>query len=255
MKIGICTTDAERIKQAHSIGYDFVEVNNTRINSMSDEEFNSLLDLKKTCRNGFFYAANGLVPSEIRLTGPDVDYDKIRAFSAKSFARLSLLGIRVIVFGSSKSKEVPGGFSFDEAMKQLVEVTRIFAEEASKYEISVCIEPLNCSECNIINTAEEAIALADAANMPNVYGHVDYYHMMQNGERMSSLLPLASRIIHAHIASPIKRAVVAYDDGADYFSFFKFLREGGYDKTVSYEGKGIYDEKILGDMLEYLRSL
>ena len=45
---------------------------------------------------------------------------------------------------------LPEGFDFDEAMEQLVKVTRIFADVAKKHGQKVCIEPLRTAECNII---------------------------------------------------------------------------------------------------------
>ncbi len=255
MKIGICLNNTDRIRLAHSIGYDFVEVSNTSVSSLNDEDFEKLLVLKNECRDGFFYAANGLVPADIRLTGNNVEFERIQRFAEYSFERLSFLGIKILVFGSSKAKHVPEGFSFEKATEQLVRVTSIFGSVAAKYGMNVCIEPLNTAECNIINTAEDAVNLADMTKLSNVFGHVDYYHMMQNGESMRSLTSLAPRIIHAHIASPVKRAVVCQYDGADYSAFFKCLRFGGYDKTVSFEGHGASGEKNLSDMLKYLKSL
>ncbi len=255
MKIGFCCGDTERIKLLCRLGYDFVELGNTELYNKSEEDFNKLVELKKELPEGFMYSVNGLVPGELRLTGPDVDYDKIRQFAKKSFARLNQLGIKMIVFGSGKAKHVPEGFSFETAMEQLVKVVNIFSEEASVYGMKVCIEPLRRGECNIINTAGDSIKLAKLSGCSNVGGHVDFYHIMQNGEKLSTLTPLAKDIFHTHIASPIQRTMVTYDDGADYKAFFDFLRAGGYDATVSFEGGTNFDETALGTMLSYLKSL
>ncbi len=255
MKIGACKTNPEEIKLIHDIGYDFVEVSNTKVFSMNGGEFERLLSLKNKLREGFFHSANSLVPGDVRLTGYDVDFEKIRNFAKESFRRLSLLGVKVLVFGSSNAKNVPAGFSFDVATEQLVSVVSIFAEEASVYGMSVCIEPLNRNECNIINTAKEAIYLARKTGKKNVGGHVDYFHMTENGEDISSLASYAGELIHVHIASPGERTVVLPTDGVDYSLFFSSLRKGGYDKTVSFEGRGGKDEKELRCMLEYMRTL
>ncbi len=255
MKIGICSSELSRIKYFHSIGYDFVELNNVVMYGKSEEELSTFLDFKRVCREGFFYSANGVMPSDIRLTGEGVDFDIIRDYAEKSFARLALLGVKMIVFGSGKAKQVPEDFSREAAMAQLVEITRIFSDVAAGHGMRVCIEPLNRRECNIINTPAEACALAALAGRENVGGHIDYYHMMQNGELMSDITPLASQLIHTHIASPCVRGVVARNDGADYRSFFDALRRGGYNETVAYEGRGSISDSDSLDMLEYLRSL
>ena len=113
MKIGICTTDPATIKSADGSGLDFVEISNWTVAKMDDAAFGDMLTLKNTLPEGFFYACNGLVPPDLRLTGPNVDYEKIRDFAEKSFARLAKLGVKMIVFGSSKAKEVPEGFDLD----------------------------------------------------------------------------------------------------------------------------------------------
>ncbi len=255
MKIGICSSNAEHIKLCKAVGYDFIEVNNTKIFGMSDSEFAELLEIKEKSSEGFFYACNGLVPGDIRLTGEGVDYEAIRSFSRESFKRLNELEVKMLVFGSSKAKNVPEGFPFDEAMKQLVKIISVFADEAKPYGMKICIEPLNRSECNIINTAGESVGLAKLADLLSVGGHVDYFHMTENGEDMQSLIPLAKDIFHTHIASPVTRTVMSFEDGADYASFFKALRDGGYDRTVSFEGRGGKSEEELREMLEYLRKL
>lgn len=255
MKIGICTTDPATIKSAYGSGLDFVEISNWTVAKMDDAAFNELLTLKSTLPEGFFYACNGLVPSDLRLTGPEVDYERIRAFSENSFAKLAKLGVKMLVFGSSKAKEVPEGFDFDEAMEQLVKVTRIFADVAKKHGQKVCIEPLRTTECNIINTAEDSARLAEMTGCDNVGAHVDYFHLMQNGEKMSKLEALAEDILHTHIASPCKRTLPAPDDGADYGQFINYLRKGGYDATVSFEGGGEKTAETLTVFCTFMKSL
>ena len=255
MKIGLCESRDKEIKQAYELGFDYVEVSNWAVYSMDDGKYNDMLKLAKKLPENFMYACNGLVPPDFRLTGPDVDFDKIKDFAEKSFAKLAKLGVKMLVFGSSKAKIVPEGFDFDEAMAQLVKVTQIFAEAAAKNGQRVCIEPLRTEECNIINTAEDSVKLAKDTGCANVGGHVDYYHLMQNGEKMSKLEGLAKDIFHTHIASPCKRNFPTFDDGADYKQFFDYLRKGGYDATVSFEGGGNKTTENLKALCDYLKSL
>jgi sugar phosphate isomerase/epimerase len=255
MKIGLCESRIAEIKHAYELGFDYVEVSNWAIYSMDDENYAAAVKLAEELPESFMYACNGLVPPNFRLTGPDVNFDEIREFAEKSFAKLAKLGVKMLVCGSSKAKIVPEGFDFDEAMAQLVKVTQIFAEAAEKNGQKVCIEPLRTEECNIINTAEDSVKLAKDTGMTNVGGHVDYYHLMQNGEKMSKLEGLAKDIMHTHIASPCKRTIPTADDGADYKQFFDYLRKGGYDATVSFEGGGNKTPENLKALCEYLKSL
>ena len=254
MKIGLCESRAAEIKLAYEVGFDYVEVSNWAVYSMDDEKYETMVKLASELPENFMYACNGLVPPDFRLTGPDVNFDEIKEFSDKSFAKLAKLGVKMLVFGSSKAKIVPEGFDFDEAMAQLVKVTQIFAESAAKNGQQVCIEPLRTEECNIINTAEDSVKLAKDTGCANVGGHVDYYHLMQNGEKMSKLEGLAKDLVHTHIASPCKRCAPTVDDGADYGQFFDYLRKGGYDATVSFEGKCDRTRETLAELCGVLKS-
>lgn len=253
MKIGLCTSEKELILLARKVGFDFVEINASGA-VMKDEKYAMLLELSRELPDGFMYSCNGLIPSDVRLTGPDVDLARVREYASKSFARLSSLGVKMLVFGSSGAKRVPEGFSFERAMEQLVVAMRIFSDEAAKHGQRVCIEPLRYSECNIINTLEDSLELVRLTARENVGAHVDYFHLMQNGERLSKLEGAAGRIMHTHIASPCMRNTPRQDDGADYRCFFDYLRRGGYDATVSFEGKFEPTEDELCEMYACLHQ-
>ncbi len=252
MKIGVCTS-IENMQRAIAAGADFIEICNKDLAAISEEAFEKLAAL--VTRPGFPYCSNGLVPPEIRLTGPGVDYDALREYSERSFARTASLGVKTMVFGSAKAKVVPEGFSFDEAWDQLVKVTRIFADVAAKHGQIVVIEPLRREECNIINEVSESVKLAQLSDRENVKAHVDFYHMMQNGEKLSDLAQYVPFLGHVHIASPVKRTVPTFDDGANYKAFFDTLRAGGYDGTVSFEGKGLREPGALETLIPFLKSL
>lgn len=253
MKIGLCTSEKELILLARKVGFDFVEVNASGA-VMKDEKYAMLLELSRELPDGFMYSCNGLIPSDVRLTGPDVDLARVREYASKSFARLASLGVKMLVFGSSAAKRVPEGFSLDKATEQLVVAMRIFSDEAAKHGQRVCIEPLRYSECNIINTLEDSLELVRLTARENVGAHVDYFHLMQNGERLAKLEGAAKKIMHTHIASPCMRNTPKYDDGADYRCFFDYLRRGGYDATVSFEGSFEHTEEELAEMCAYMRE-
>lgn len=253
MKFGICAS-IDKLEQFVSADIDYLEVNASPIAAMTDEAFEKAAAIADKFP-GMAYACNGLVPATLRLTGPDVNFDEVLAYTEKCFSRLARLGVKMIVFGSSAAKQIPEGFSFDEAMEQLIRVVRIFADVAARYGQTVVIEPLNTAECNIINTVQDGIDLMKAVDRKNVRGHADFYHMMQNGEKLSQFAPLVQYIDHIHIASPIKRDIPTADDGSNYKAFLDVLRDNGYDGTVSFEGKGLKNETICRDLMAFLRSL
>ena len=117
MKIGICNGNLSLYETLISLGYDFVEVNNTYIHGLSEDEFASLKAFADA-HPGFIYSCNCLIPGDLRLTGPDVDFEKIRKFCLESFSRMNDLGVKMLVFGSSKAKTVPEGFPMEKAWQQ-----------------------------------------------------------------------------------------------------------------------------------------
>ena len=84
-------------------------------------------------------ACNNFFPGRIRLTGPDVDEQAVRAYYAKALERAATLGVKSIVFGSAGAKRVPEGFDMDRAYQQVVQVTRETGEAAAKYGITIVL--------------------------------------------------------------------------------------------------------------------
>ena len=167
MRIGYCTnliatqidgTGSEWIEKGKENGFDYVELPLAQMMDLNDREFSSLKErvdssgLKCEVCNNFF-------PGSIRLTGDAVDYGKIEEYLDKALGRAAQLGVKVIVFGSSKSKNVPEGYPMDKAWSQLVALLRIIDPLVRAKGITVVIEPICKLESNIINTAGEGLQL------------------------------------------------------------------------------------------------
>ena len=156
MKIGVCT-GLKNISAAAEAGFDYIEPSLTSLEKMTDAEFAYAASLPRPIP---VLRANGLLPGELKVTGPSVDFGAIRAYLDLAFARASKLGIGIAVFGSGKARAVPEDFPFSEAWLQLSSFLSVAAEYGEKYSVSVAIEPLRRQECNILNLVSEAVALA-----------------------------------------------------------------------------------------------
>jgi hypothetical protein len=99
-----------------------------------------------------------------------VDVSRPAEHVERTVGRLSALGVETLVFGSGKARQVPEGFSREEALSQLVAFGRLAAEAASRTGIVVVLEPLRRQETNIINTAREGLALVDTVGLPRARG-------------------------------------------------------------------------------------
>ena len=116
-------------------------------------------------------------------------------------ARLSTLGVEVLVFGSGGARRVPDGFDRGQAWTQLVDFSRRAADAARPYKITVAIEPLRQQETNIINTAAEGLELVNAVNHPNFQLMIDFYHLASEHEDPAIVLE-AKDHCHLHVANP-----------------------------------------------------
>jgi len=170
------------------------------------------------------------------VTGPDVNRDEQMAYVKKAFARLERIGTTIVVFGSGGARQVPEGFSKDEAFRQLTDFGRRIAPEAQARGITVAIEPLRHEESNIINSAAEGLALVEAVGHPNFQLMIDFYHLASEHEDPAIVLRAKEHIRHLHVANPQGRVFPARWEEFDYAPFFANLRAIGYDKRISVEG-------------------
>src|SRR4030042_1571082 len=183
MRIGYCTnliatqidgTGSEWIEKVQENGFDYVEVPRAQMVDLNYKEFSSLKE--KVGSSGLkCEACNNFFPASIRLTGNDVDYGKTEAYLGKALGRAAQLGVKVIVLGSPKSKNVPEGYPMDKAWSQLVELLRNIDPLVRTRGITVAIEPLNKLESNIINTVAEGLQLSRTVGRENIKLLVDYY--------------------------------------------------------------------------------
>lgn len=250
MKIGICSSSFSRVADFRRMGWEFAEVHAGALAKRGEAEYRALADMGQTD----LLCANCLIPGDLRLTGADVDFDRIRAYSEGVFARLDGIGVRTVVFGSGQAKQVPEGFPRETAWEQLYRVAELFSDEAAKYGQTVVIEALNDTEVNIVNTVEEAADYVRHVNRPNVRLLADFYHMYRNGEDLSVIRKYAPLFRHFHIAAPADRGVLTENDRGYIRQCFSVLKEIGYEGTVSFEG--FMDPELTGveEMLRILKS-
>lgn len=250
--------DAKKVEILKNLGCEFCEVNFSALADGPEEDVQKIADECK--KHGVLcLSANGFIPGRIRLTGPDVDDAVTLDYLEKAFDKLSVLGLKNVIFGSGGARNVPEGFSRERAKDQLVHFLRdLAAPLAEKYGIIIGIEELNSKETNIINTCAEAMEYVRAANSPCVRLLVDLYHVDLMGESVASLTHHKGYISHVHIASATQnRNVPTPADPEDYGKFLRILREAEYESgAISLEGgfpNGF--ETDTRTAVEYLRSV
>lgn len=248
IRFGVCTKP-ENMKLLAGQGFDFIEVGFSWLESLSDEDYAAQLRLTREAPIGV-EAANGMLPPALKVTGPDVDESKIRAYLEKAFFRAHEMGIRVVVFGSGGARAVPQGWPQEEAWRQIARYLTIVSEYCDQYGIDLAIEPLRRAECNIMNLVTEGTLMSAMLNLPHIGVLGDTHHMRCGYEPFSALTQAGSRLKHVHISHTIGlnsegRCWPAPEDDDDYAGIFAALRAAGYDGRVSIEA-GCHDMAVDG---------
>jgi sugar phosphate isomerase/epimerase len=232
-RIGVCL-DADKFEAAQAAGFDYVEINASRVAALTDDEFQQLAGNVAQLRIPVA-AANVFIPGAIKLTGPDVDPARQAAHVTATLGRLKRLGVQVVVLGSGGARRVPDGFSRDEAFNQLVDFCRRLAPIARDHGITIAFEPLRRQETNIVNSVREGLALVRAVDRPEIKLVVDYYHLAEEGESADVILEAGSLVAHTHIANPKGRVYPLSLDESAYASFFSNLCKINYTGRLSIE--------------------
>lgn len=244
MRIGICSVINEW-KTMAEIGFDYVETNFSRIVRLTDEEFEeakqSLLStgIRLEACNGFFHSkvtlyaynpATGEATEDFARIEKDI-YDYVRL----GFERVSQLGTKVVVIGSSAARSIPEGMKKEAAEAQFSRVLTICADVAAEYGITVTVEPLNPKETNFINTLSDSLELIEKIGHPNILAMNDFYHSAMQNEPLSTLDRAGKRLVHIHICRA-DRYNCTMADKDDMLRFVQHLADMGYDSRLSFEG-------------------
>jgi len=236
MKLGACigvNIKEDQLKQLINAGLEFAELSVSKVYNLTEEEFKALCDLfakykiKSEAMNVFF-------PADLKVTGPERDEGKIKNYLDIALPRVKKLGAQYIVFGSSDSRRVPEGFSRDEAWKQLITDCLLISDKIRPYGITIVIEPLNTTSCNILNSVAEGAKLVRDVNKDNILLLADYYHMMVDDESISHLVDYAPIIKHMHVSE--KDRYLPRERAPIYDLFFKTIKQTGYSERLSLEG-------------------
>lgn len=233
VKIGYCgpLKDIDAVKSA---GFDYMEVRTSEVEALSDSDFERLAAKFKQAKLPV-PAAYWFLPAEIKVTGPLIDKQRQMQYLRRALDRVSRLGVRVIVFGSSGARQFPDGFSKSEAFAQLVDFGKRTGPEARARGITIAIEPQRRVESNIINTTTEALEWVNAVNDPNIQLMIDYYHFSTEKEDPAVILKVKDHLRHLHMANPNNRVMPLKWDEYDYAPFFAVLRQVGYVKLIGLE--------------------
>ncbi|HVW09306.1 MAG TPA: sugar phosphate isomerase/epimerase [Bryobacteraceae bacterium] len=254
VELGVCGKPTE-VAETVQYGYDYLEPSAATVAALSDADFNAFRDQLKASKT-YCRSFNILFSRGQKIDGPTVDLDAIMKYLDTTFARCKESGAKVVVWGSSGSRNVPPDFSRDKAWDQIKEFLKPAGDVAKKHDIVIGIEFLRHQESNIINTGAEALKLLTEVNHPNVQMIVDYYHLATEKEDPDIIRKAKDHIVHMHFANPAgRRWPHSVDEDPGYAGFFKAVKDIKYTGGLSIEGNGSFDADGAASMEFFKKEL
>ena len=254
MRFGVCT-GIENAPLLKEVGYDYIELNMSKLADLTEEQVREQiavlkdLDLRAESYNGFYDSAKRVVGED---TTPE---DELRDYTHRVLGRAARLGGQVAVYGSSKARNIPEGFSKERAYEQFCHFARLSGEIAQQYGIVVVLEPLNKLETNFFHTVEEGLQIMRDVDHPNVRVLADMYHVCRENEDFAHVVQAGKDLRHVHIATPTVRTLPSFEDDFDYAAFAAALRQAGYNARMSLEGHLKNEDNMRGEWAEALGCL
>lgn len=115
-----------------------------------------------------------------------------------------------------------------------VESMATLAREAAAEGVTVGLEVVNRYESNVLNTAEQALALVADIGEPNVVVHLDTYHMnIEEADFAAPVARCADRLGYVHVGESHRGALGT--GTVDFAAFFGALGAAGYRGPVTFE--------------------
>jgi sugar phosphate isomerase/epimerase len=235
MRYGICTSASGSGAPLRASAADFVEENVQgflKPREADEAAFQARLTAAQACGKPIL-AANCFLPGDPKCVGPAVDRPAIRAYAETAFRRAAQAGIRVIVFGSGGSRNIPDGFPRERAVVQFTALLCELAPLAAAHGVTLVVEPLNRGECNLVNSVDEGADIVRAVNHQGVRLLADVYHMRRDGEGPDAIARNRDLLAHVHVAELQDRAAPG-TAGEDLRPWLAELAEG-YDGAISIE--------------------
>jgi D-psicose/D-tagatose/L-ribulose 3-epimerase len=221
---------AEAVQRTAAAGYDLLEF------SLHDS-----INLDRAATKALL-AENGIGAACSRGLAPDADVsseDPVVVARGQELLRQSLqltadiggtvlTGALYSAFGHAKGPLTTTG------RQHIVGVLRELAEEARPLGVTLGLEVCNRYETNVVNTARDALRLADDIGADNVMVHLDTYHMnIEEDDFRSPVLEVGDRLGYVHIGENHRGYLGS--GHLDFAEFFGALREIGFTGPVTFE--------------------
>jgi sugar phosphate isomerase/epimerase len=250
MEFGVCT-GPENAEFCSGAGADFLEAHVQNFLRPADPLWVKPFEPQEAPLP--IAAYNCLFPADMKITGPNVDLLRIKAYAARACKRAKEMNSSVLVFGSGGARNIPEGWPREKGEEQLIEAMRLLGPLARALSLTIAMEPLHTGESNILNCIPVGMEYLRRAKTAGVSILADFYHMALEQEPVDVLDETARLLTHVHVADPQGR-VAPRPGGTSLRPFFAKLKAIGYDKRISLECSWEDLKKQLRPTLDFLRS-
>lgn len=232
MELGLCAP-VDKACEAQQAGFDYLEC--ALVSLLADEDDATFAPVLKSCLAAELpvRAFNQFLPASHKVTGPEVDWERLQRYTERALKRAAEVGASCAVFGSGGARNVPEGFPPDEALEQLVAFLRYAGDVAAEAGMVIAIEPLRSQETNLINTVADGAKLAERIGRSTVRVLADFYHMDEEKEPLKHLVDYRDWLTHVHLADTGRYAPGT--GSYPYQQFAALLSQAGYHGRVSVE--------------------
>ena len=243
MRYGYCTgfasmtkdrVDDRLLADIREAGFDFAELPLMQTAALPEQSFRELA--RRFASLGLAADAScNMFPPTLRLTGPRAELTPVREYLRPAFDRLTALGTRTLVFGSSGARNLPAGTAPEEGYRQLTElIRRDVIPLLTASDITLVMEPIGSYEANFINTLRDGMEIVRRVNHPRVRLLADSVHLLWEKEDPAVIPRYAEYLRHVHICEN-KRALPVDGYSTELENILQALKATGYNRTVSFE--------------------
>ncbi len=230
---------AERvISGAASSGLDFVEIPLLDPQTMDVEHTRELLErygLGCTCSLG--------LPKEVHLP---FDPEGAERFLAETVELTSALGSTVLT-GCLYTHlgTLTGRPPEPEELEAVARVLKSTARLAAGYGVELGVEAVNRYETYLINLASQTNDLLDEIDEPNVFAHLDTYHMnIEEKGFYEPILSLGPRLRYIHLSESDRGTPGT--GNVHWDEVFRGLKDASYGGALVMESFAAVNEAIIG---------
>ena len=196
-----------------------------------------------------------MLPGDLRVTGPDVSAQAQHEYLRSAFGRAQALGAELIVFDAAAARNVPAGFDFLLARRQLGNFMRILQGHAADANLRIAVRNYRRAECNLINTISEAALLSALLMLDRIGVAADTVQMALSSEPLDSIERAGGALMHVYFGNALTRRLPSAGDGEDYPRILGLLQELSYGGRISCVCRDDFSFQDAAAALECLRVL